>query len=59
MVGLLYLLLMPVTFYFACWWRKWAKSLLRKWRVNRFAKRFPDSWMKLISLIRLNHLSFR
>jgi 1-acyl-sn-glycerol-3-phosphate acyltransferase len=57
--ALLYLLLMPVTFYFACWWRKWAKSLLRKWRVNRFAKRFPDSWMKLISLIRLNHLSFR
>ncbi|MDO5523053.1 MAG: 1-acyl-sn-glycerol-3-phosphate acyltransferase, partial [Bacteroidia bacterium] len=36
-----YFILMPAAFYFACWWRKWAKSLVRKWRVNRFAKKFP------------------
>lgn len=41
--GLAYFIAMPATFYFACWWRKWAKSLVRKWRVNRFIKKFPDA----------------
>lgn len=47
-----YFFLMPATFYFACWWRKWAKSLVRKWRVNRFVKKFPDKWEKLTGLIK-------
>ena len=49
-----YFLLMPATFYFACWWRKWAKSLARKWRVNRFVKKFPDSLRELTELVRIN-----
>lgn len=48
-----YFVLMPATFYFACWWRKWAKSLGRKWRVNRFVKKFPEEWKKFGELIRL------
>lgn len=51
--ALAYFILMPTTFYFACWWRKWAKSLARKWRVNRFAKKFPDTWKKLVELTHL------
>lgn len=51
--ALAYFILMPAAFYFACWWRKWAKSLVRKWRVNRFVKRFPDLWEKVVSLVRL------
>jgi 1-acyl-sn-glycerol-3-phosphate acyltransferase len=50
-----YSFLMPATFYFACWWRKWAKSLARKWCVNRFVKKFPDSWRELTELIKINH----
>lgn len=51
--ALAYFIVMPSAFYFACWWRKWAKSLARKWRVNRFIKRFPELWEKAIALVRL------
>jgi 1-acyl-sn-glycerol-3-phosphate acyltransferase len=51
-----YFFLMPATFYFACWWRKWAKSLVRKWHVNRFVKKFPNSWRELIGLIKINNI---
>ncbi|MEA5080228.1 MAG: 1-acyl-sn-glycerol-3-phosphate acyltransferase [Dysgonamonadaceae bacterium] len=52
-VSIAYFLLMPATFYFACWWRKWAKGLRRKWKVNRFKNRFPDVWEKIIAQIKL------
>ncbi len=48
-----YFIAMPAAFYFACWWRKWAKSLARKWRVNRFVKQFPELWEKVLALVRL------
>ncbi|WP_436416539.1 1-acyl-sn-glycerol-3-phosphate acyltransferase [Petrimonas sp.] len=47
--ALAYFFVMPLAFYFACWWRKWVKSLARKWKVNSFVKKFPDVW----SLMRL------
>ena len=47
--ALAYFIVMPLAFYFACWWRKWVKSLARKWKVNSFVKKFPDVW----SLMRL------
>lgn len=52
-IALAYFLLMPATFYFACWWRKWAKGLRRKWKVNHFKNRFPDVWKKVITQIKL------
>ena len=51
--ALAYFIIMPVTFYFACWWRKWVKLLVRKWRVNRFVKKFPEVKKKLMGLINL------
>ncbi len=53
--GLTYFIAMPTAFYFACWWRKWAKSLVRKWRVNRFIKKFPDVWAKLTNYIKVSN----
>ena len=51
--ALAYFIIMPATFYFACWWRKWAKSLVRKWRVNRLVNKFPEVRKKLMELINL------
>ncbi|MDD3787130.1 MAG: 1-acyl-sn-glycerol-3-phosphate acyltransferase [Petrimonas sp.] len=53
LLSLIYLAVMPVTFYFAVWWRKWGKSLKRKWKVTRFKKSFPREWKKLLSLVEL------
>ncbi|HHT33637.1 MAG: 1-acyl-sn-glycerol-3-phosphate acyltransferase [Proteiniphilum sp.] len=48
-----YFLLMPVTFYFALYWRKWWKQLQRDRWLFRFATRKNDKWQRLLALIRL------
>lgn len=52
--ALAYFIVMPATFYFACWWRKWTKSVDRKWRVNRFVKKFPGVWGRTKELIKIS-----
>ena len=53
LLALGYFLLMPLTFYFALYWRKWWKTALRDCKVRRFAKQFPDIWKKVLKLIQL------
>lgn len=53
LLALIYFLVMPLTFYFALYWRKWWKTLRRDHKVYRFKKLFADKWEKLIKLIRL------
>ena len=48
-----YFLLMPLTFYFALYWRKWWKQLQRDNKVHRFATQKPEKWQQLLALIRL------
>jgi hypothetical protein len=48
-----YFVLMPLFFYFSLYWRKWCKTALRDGKVRRFAKQFPDTWKRVIMLIRL------
>lgn len=47
-----YFILMPLTFYFALYWRKWCKTALRDSKVRRFARQFPDIWKRVLELIR-------
>ncbi|MDD3967775.1 MAG: 1-acyl-sn-glycerol-3-phosphate acyltransferase [Proteiniphilum sp.] len=51
--ALTYFLLMPATFYFALYWRKWWKQLQRDRKVQRFATQKPEIWKRLLELIRL------
>jgi 1-acyl-sn-glycerol-3-phosphate acyltransferase len=51
--ALAYFLLMPATFYFALYWRKWWKQLQRDRKVQRFATEKPEQWKRLLALIRL------
>ncbi len=51
--ALAYFLLMPTTFYFALYWRKWWRELLRDRKVHHFAKEKPEQWKRLLALIRL------
>lgn len=52
-VALAYFFLMPLSFLFAIHWRRWFKNTQRAQKVADFAKRFPEKWKKLVSLIRL------
>ncbi len=52
-LALVYFTAMPVTFYFAVYWRKWWREALRDVKVSRFAKQFPEKWSQLQALIRL------
>ncbi len=51
--ALAYFLLMPATFYFALYWRKWWMQLQRDRKVHRFATEKPEEWKRLLALIRL------
>ncbi|WP_313380859.1 1-acyl-sn-glycerol-3-phosphate acyltransferase [Proteiniphilum saccharofermentans] len=53
LLALGYFILMPLTFYFALYWRKWLKTTLRDSKVLRFKKQFPDIWKRVLGLIRL------
>lgn len=48
-----YFVVMPTSFIFALYWRKWRKSVKRQWRINRFSKKHYSIWSKLISLTKL------
>lgn len=48
-----YFILMPITFYFALYWRKWFKTAQRDQKVRRFTKQHPNIWKRLLELIRL------
>jgi 1-acyl-sn-glycerol-3-phosphate acyltransferase len=39
LLSLGYFVAMPVTFYFACYWRKWLKKANRDWKVSEFVKK--------------------
>ncbi|RNC63583.1 1-acyl-sn-glycerol-3-phosphate acyltransferase [Proteiniphilum sp. X52] len=51
--ALAYFILMPLTFYFALYWRKWLKSVRRDCIVRQFAKQHPNTWKRVLELIRL------
>ncbi len=51
LAALCYLILMPITFLFALYWRKWLKNICRKFKVNRFVKSNRELWEKLLSWI--------
>lgn len=53
LLAMVYFLLMPATFYFALYWRKWWKSALRDRKVARFRKKHPQLWEQLIQFITL------
>ncbi len=53
LITLAYFLLMPVSFLFAIYWRKWLKSAKSKWKVNRFRKNYLKDWEKVVSLIKI------
>lgn len=53
MLALIYFLAMPITFYFALYWRKWWKTWQRDMKVNKFKKQFSDKWSRLVQLIKL------
>jgi 1-acyl-sn-glycerol-3-phosphate acyltransferase len=53
LLALGYFLLMPLTFYFALYWRKWWKTALRDRKVHRFSRLFPDAWKQVLKLIQL------
>lgn len=52
-LALAYFLLMPATFYFALYWRKWWKSACRDQKVAQCKKKYPEEWKELIQLIAL------
>lgn len=53
LLALVYFLLMPATFYFALYWRKWSKQLRRDHKVAQFRNKYPQEWEELIKLITL------
>ena len=48
-----YFFAMPITFYFALYWRKWWKIAKRDLKVNKFRKHFSNEWKRLVQLIKL------
>ncbi len=46
-----YFVLMPASFLFAIYWRKWLKDICRKHKVNRFIKSNRELWQQLLSWI--------
>jgi len=53
LLALTYFIAMPITFYFALYWRKWWHSAKRDLKVSRFKKQFSDKWVRLVQLIKL------
>ena len=53
LLALIYFFTMPITFYFALYWRKWWHSANRDLKVRRFKKQFSDKWERLVQLIKL------
>lgn len=53
LLALSYFIAMPVTFYFALYWRKWWHSAKSDLKVSRFKKQFSDKWVRLVQLIKL------
>lgn len=53
LLALGYFILMPLTFYFALYWRKWFKTALRDSKVRKFKKQHPTTWSQVMELIRL------
>lgn len=53
MLSLIYFLVMPATFYFALFWRKWWNMAKRDLKVSRFKKFHSEKWKKLLKLISL------
>lgn len=51
LLALGYFILMPLTFYFALYWRKWWKTARRDLKVRRFKKQHPDTWKRVLELI--------
>lgn len=52
LLALGYFMLMPVTFYFGLYWRKWFKTAQRDNKVRRFKKQHPTIWSRVLELIR-------
>ena len=53
LLALIYFFVMPLTFYFALRWRKWWKLARKDQKVRRFANYFPETWERIVRLIRL------
>lgn len=53
MVAISYFFLMPVSFLFAIYWRKWAKSTHRQFLVDKFVRSNQESWRNILSWISL------
>ena len=53
LLALIYFIAMPLTFYFALYWRKWWKTAQRDHVVYKFRKQFKNKWERLIQLIKL------
>lgn len=53
LLALGYFILMPLTFYFALYWRKWLRTVQRDSKVHRFKKQHPTTWRRVLELIRL------
>ena len=51
--ALIYFLVMPATFYFALYWRKWWKTAKRDLKVYKFKKQFTQKWERLVQIIKL------
>lgn len=52
-LALAYFILMPVTFYFGLYWRKWCKEAQRDKLVLKVKKQHPTTWRRVLELIRL------
>lgn len=50
LLALVYFLVMPATFYFALYWRKWWKSALRDRKTALFRKQYPQLWERVVKL---------
>ncbi|MDD4777001.1 MAG: 1-acyl-sn-glycerol-3-phosphate acyltransferase [Fermentimonas sp.] len=53
LLALIYFFVMPITFYFALYWRKWWKTAKRDVKVYKFKKQFKQKWERLVQLIKL------
>lgn len=53
LLSLGYFILMPLTFYFGLYWRKWFKAAQRDSKVRRFKKQHPTIWNRVLELIQL------
>ena len=54
LLAVIYFLVMPATFYFALYWRKWWKSALRDRKAARFRKQYPLLWEQVVKLTALS-----